>query len=187
METFKKKIDKIPKGKIQCYESADIMLKSYSKKFTMYKGINSTIPKNNIKHLYGIKDSITTIEINIVNRKIENKDLVLKKYNIKNRFWVPRLFNHSFNIFIKDDKIVIAQSWFRVMNYKIIYEFDKVQFCKFLDKLRTMLKMYNKAPQKLFKLFKYDVKKDADIKNLIKYITTVDNFEIQYEVKYKLL
>jgi hypothetical protein len=175
---FNSQIQKIPKNKPQCYDAAEQMFQAFNfgKKITEKK--QNILAVNTLKHLYDVKPSITTIELNIISSDIKRTS------NMKlSKFWIPRIFNHSFNVLIIKDKIFIAQSWFRYANYRVIYEFTNTkEFIEWLDQFKSMLKNYNKNPRALFKLFKYN--KNLPLFNIIK--NNVKTFKIQSLVKYHL-
>src|SRR5437764_931210 len=134
---YKELMKTLPVNKPQCYETANCIYNALKSHF---------IEKENasIDYLYELKPSFTVIEIHISLDKSENikpksaeAAAIRKKYNIKNGFWIPRVFNHSFNIFIRKKFVYIAQSWFRVSNYKIKYKLTHSEFIKWLDKFKS--------------------------------------------------
>lgn len=184
-DNFKKIIKKIPSDKPQCYITSNMMVDKLLKgKLHTNKGEGRCIKKVDLKHLYGLKNSITSIEINIIDKEAKSKDKILEKYKIKNRFWIPRIFNHAFNIMILDDKVVISQSWFRFMNYKVIHEFTPKQFINWLDNFLVLVKCYNVDPKKLLRAL-CDTKAKTIEKSMIRYIKAVDKMEVQYTINFK--
>lgn len=158
LKSFDESRKKLKKGKPQCYETAEIMfnsIKSENKERKIYKSKNK-IKKSSLNHLYKLMPSFTTIELNIEQKvPVNRKKDIMKKYGIKNRFWIPRVFNHSFNILITKKYVILSQSWFKVMNYKIIDKMSHESFLEWLDIFRESIKNYNNKPSNLFSLFRF--------------------------------
>lgn len=192
----KKKFDKLrrqfKRNHPMCYITSNKIFQDMtdSRKASMSSGrkrcckfTHDMILKKSVNYLYKLTPSITSIEINIASCRKSDGDR--KKYNIANKFWVPRIFNHAFNVLILDNRVIIAQSWFRVMNYQIIYTLTHGQFIKWLDKLRYLVKNYNKSPKKLFAFFKFPPHKiDSDLKNMFKYANDSKNIKISFLANY---
>ena len=164
------------KNNTMCYSTANEMfskMSSVSKRCS--KSHHDTIIlKASMSHLYKLIPSITSIELNITTslspKKSQKNIDIRKKYNIKSTFWVPRILNHSFNIIITPKKIIISQSWYKIMNYKVIYELSHKSFLIWLDDFRSKIKNYKNDPIAVFDLFKFPHSKiDNDIKNMFKY------------------
>jgi hypothetical protein len=187
MRTMYKNLMKtLPSNKPQCYETANCIYNALKPHFSEQE--NATIDD-----LYNLKPSFTVIEIHISLAKSENIQpkspeaaAVRKKYNIKNGFWIPRVFNHSFNVFIRKKFVYIAQSWFRVSNYKIKYKLTHPEFIEWLNNFKSALNNYNNDPEALFNIFKYFKMSpnDQDTRNLILYIKEGHHvLETELEVK----
>jgi hypothetical protein len=186
---FKEIIHNLPSNLPQCYETANIV---YDKMVEVSKSMKPNPLFNEVKNptmsaLYELNQSLSVIEINIKINKISGSvDNIRKQYNIKNKFWIPRIFNHSFNILILENMVIISQSWFKVSDYKIIHSFTFAEFIIWLDDFTNALKDYGTNPKALFDLFKYFVLKenDTDVLNLFKYIKkNKNNFTIDLCIK----
>lgn len=172
---YKKIVRTLSQNLPQCYETAnyiyDQMRPYFHEKIYTSDAINDL---SLINELYKLQPSLTIIEIHMYINSKDYQDPVKirKQYNIKNRFWIPRVFNHSFNILIRHKHVYIAQSWFRVSNYKIIYKLNHVEFIEWLNKFKYAIEHYGTDPYALFNLFKYFkmMPNDNDIRNLTKYI-----------------
>ena len=169
---YKDLIKTLPTDKPQCYSTANCIFDQMKDKFFEKEEMT-------FDDLYNIGPSLSVIEIHISIAKSENiktksieAEAIRKQYDIKNRFWIPRIFNHSFNIFIRKKYVYIGQSWFRVSNYKIKYKMKHKKFIKWLDRLKYALENYSVEPETLFNLFKYFdmAPDDQDTKNLLTFI-----------------
>jgi hypothetical protein len=185
--TIKKNLD----NKTMCYMTAnDIFNKMSTGNKKCSKSNNeSIILKSSMTHLYKLIPSITVIELNIKTssgKKTSPKNInIRKKYNIKSMFWVPRILNHAFNIIITKKKVIISQSWFKIMDYKVIYELNHKQFIVWLDDFRNKIKNYKNAPIDVFDLFKFPHSKiNDDIKNMFKYAQDSPKSIIQFYTNY---
>ena len=179
-------IKTVNKSETMCYKTAEKVLVAVASKANVKKIQQKNIESVNkacFYHLYKCSPSITTLEINLSRGGSANYNDVREKYNIKNRFWVPRIFNHSFNILITEKKVIISQSWFKTMSYKIIYDFSHAKFIAWLDKFRMYVKNFTKNPVLLFKHLKY-TKFGADMKNMIKYAKDTSDMKIKILIKY---
>lgn len=177
MKRFNSEKRKLPKGRPQCYITANIVYDNLSKKD---KCITSThdkmILKASMRHLYKLTPSINVIELNIIEpykRKNSPK--------LKNSFWIPRIFNHSFNILILEKNVIISQSWFRIHNYKVIEKLSHSQFLKWLDVFRANVNNYLNDPIYLFSMF-HNNHPDKDLIHHIK--TSSKKMKIEFLLKY---
>jgi hypothetical protein len=168
--------ERFPLNNPMCYVASnqmfDVMVEDRPTQTTTSKA--PTIPKASLKHLYKCTSSITVIELNITAPPLtpNKRNALVRKYGIINGFWVPRTFNHSFNILITKDRVIIAQSWFKVMNYQVIYRLTHKKFIKWLNAFRAAVASYRTNPKKLFEIFKYQehCKYGKDIKNMFRYL-----------------
>jgi hypothetical protein len=172
------------KGDPQCYKTANIVFKKMSEHKNVYtKSVHDKLVlKKSMTHLYNLVSSITVIELNINSNEKKSKlnAKTRRDYDIKNSFWVPRIFNHAFNILITKKRVYIAQSWFKVMGYKVIYDLTHSQFISWLDKFRTAVSNYNHKPVALFNLFKYPSHKIKQMEPLFKYIKKSKGVNIKF-------
>ena len=103
LKKFKKASRKIKKSETMCYITSEEIFNKMTIKKKCKKSICTMILKKDVSHLYNITPSITNISVNISDKRklteIQRSE-IRKKYNISNRFWVPRVFNHAFNILI---------------------------------------------------------------------------------------
>ena len=202
MDRFKELSKRFNGDKPQCYKTANTVVDKFNKNI-LYKLTNKnvTLVKRDMPHLYNLMPSITVIELNIVACSVKScpiiksasdnpdscdKNSLLAKYNIANRFWIPRIFNHSFNILITEETVIISQSWFRFMNYKKIEELSHLEFIKWLDRLRSSIKTFHKKPKQLFKIF-HDNKMETTESGYINFVKDVTKINTEYIIKFREL
>jgi len=168
IRTYSDQADKNP----QCYESSHALhrlLEGKESEKIEFDAVN----KKALASLYSpcLGTQITTVELKICSRDKLGADAISKirkKYKIS-KFFVPRLFLHSFIIIRTPTKVFIAQSWFRAMNLRIIYSLSRPKFVKWLDALRANVRGFRTHPQRLFMQFKYT---RPDIRGLLKFVHT---------------
>ena len=188
---FNKIKNSFGKNNPTCYTTSNEMLDKMmrGKKKCSKSHHDTIILKASMVHLYKLIPSVTSIELNIItdlsHKKAPKNNIIRKKYNIGSAFWVPRILNHAFNIIITPKKVIISQSWFRIMNYKVIYELSHKRFIMWLDEFRSKIKNYKNAPMEVFNLFKFPKAKiEADIKNMFKYAKDSPKSIIQFRADY---
>jgi hypothetical protein len=138
------------------------------------------LTKASLKLLYKMSPGTHTVELKIIADGCFDAKKIRSKYGMS-RFFVPRLFIHSFLIVISD-RVYISQSWFGVMNMKIIYKLTNNQFKKWLDKLRENVNKFSSKPWALFDQFQYPSKKRG-IGGLMDFIRAdVDNTVVKLEL-----
>jgi hypothetical protein len=179
------------KNNTMCYTTSNEMFNKMTQggKKCSRSHHDTIILKSSMSHLYNLIPSVTSIELNIAtsvsNKKSKKNIDIRKKYSIESMFWVPRILNHSFNIIITPKKVIISQSWFKIMNYKVIYELNHKNFILWLDDFRDKIKNYKNAPMKVFDLFKFPHSKiNDDIKNMFKYAKDSPKSIIQFHADY---
>jgi hypothetical protein len=186
LKTFNKKKKTLPKKQPQCYVTANLMYTAVSdgKKMCSKSVRDAIVLKKSMAHLYKLIPSITVVELNIQTDDVLDAPKIRKEWGIKNKFWLPRLFNHSFNILILKDEVIIAQSWFRFMDYKIIKRFKHTQFIEWLDTFRKLVKDYKNNPGQLFQFFdnKKSYTRESGLMDFIK--TEVKHTKINFSTKY---
>jgi hypothetical protein len=188
---FNKTKKTLDNNKTMCYTTSNEMFNKMSigNKKCSKSHHDSIILKSSMTHLYKLIPSITSIELNITtsvsNKKSPKNIDIRKKYNIKSMFWVPRILNHAFNIIITPKKVIISQSWFKIMDYKVIYELNHKKFIIWLDNFREKIKNYKNDPIAVFDLFKFPHSKiNDDIKNMFKYAQDSPKSIIQFYANY---
>jgi hypothetical protein len=139
--------------------------------------------------LYGLARSLSMIEIHLTAHDPRDPMVVRAKYNIKNRFWIPRIFVHSFNILVTKKRVYVGQSWFRVSDYKIIHRFSHPRFIRWLDRLKRRIARYNTNPRALFDMFGYfdmvgtDHSTARDTERLFDYIKDTAQYDTTIIIK----
>jgi hypothetical protein len=181
-------IGRLPQNLPQCYHTANLLYDQLlaGDRFVREQHFDNL---NHLREMLPMAHQTLTsvVEINIaLHENWEPKETAAElrdRFQVHNTFWVPRIFNHSFNIFMYPDSrgdhhVLVGQSWFRVSNYDIITTFpNKQALLDWISKLESRLRKYKQEPAALFDLFRFfefpGQTRDSSA-NLFRLITEID-------------
>jgi hypothetical protein len=123
-----------------------------------------------------LKPGLTTVELRIIaNDPPPRGDYIIP------RFFIPRLFVHSFLVVTTETRVFIVQSWFGVMDATILYDMTHAQAKKWVDRLCVAVNNFSRRPWSLFRMFGYP-KDRRNITDLLKYIPNAGPTTIELEL-----
>jgi hypothetical protein len=104
--------------------------------------------------------------------KSDAAEQIRKSLNITNRFFIPRLFLHAFNLFCHEGKLYVAYSWFKKMPYRF-YHVGKCAGA-WIDDLVRVANSFGRDPIGLFELFGYNWRADYAVKQICRFTKSLD-------------
>lgn len=171
-ERFLSAVDAIPKGCLQCYETANLMFK------LMVNDAASQVEHRlgSVKQL-DISQGIVRIELTI------KAPAIMKEVyeTIKNPFWHKRLFMHAFNILIVGERVWISQSWFQHMDYAVIDQLTTREFVYWLADFDKNVTKFAEDPLPLFYMFKAPLE-NPDVQDIVNIVSSHKNREYDLDV-----